>query len=167
MNTINPVSSVSFNARYVDVQSLDKIPTRIKYAILKSSAVDNFIEAGKPKNYWQWFLDLFKKNEILKISHRIEKGEKQFDSYAHDELATYVKCYDPYAQEEIISFSLKKGKRQIKSGELRAYQRGIRRQTGSIPKPNENSMYKPPQETAEDKLVKQIENLWRLQNLLK
>lgn len=143
MNTINPINNVSFNSRYLNLELMDKLPPRISEAIYKSEAVDNFLKAGKPKTLVDKIIDFFRKDEIIDIFHIVNKGES----------------YDRYEQKESLSFYIKKGKCIEKTATLFAEQEGILRQDGSIPKPGEDPIFKAPLETAEDKLIKQIEKI--------
>ena len=148
-NTINSVSNISFNARYIDMKKLDKLPPQIKEAILKSPAMDEFIKAGNPKTLWGKFVDLFKKDEVLEIFHSVKKERNNPDIYAQDELLIFSLKPDEY------SFVIPKS------------QKGIMRKSGSIPKPNENPLFKKPEVTATEKLVNEIGNIKDFSVLLK
>jgi len=148
-NTINSVNNISFNARYIDMKKLDKLPPQIKEAILKSPAMDEFIKAGNPKTLWGKFVDLFKKDEVLEIFHCVKKERKNPDIYAQDEL---------------LIFSLKPKEYCLIMPQS---QKGIMRKSGSIPKPNEHPLFTKPEVTATEKLVKDIENIKDFNVILK
>lgn len=148
-NTINNISNTSFNSRYIDVKKLDKLPPQIKEAVLKSPAMDEFIKAGKPKTLWGKFVDLFKKDEVLEIFHNVKKEQNNPDIYAQDELLIFSLKPDEYC---LI---------------LPQSQKGIMRKGGSIPKLNEHPLFKKPEVTATDKLVKDIENIKDFNIILK
>lgn len=152
MNTINPVNNVSFNSRYISVKSLDKLPPRIKEAILKNDAIDKFIKAGEPKTFMEKVINFFTRDEGLYIRHYTTPN-------AH--------VIDPYSHAEVVYFSFGKDAYNSKIGELRAEQKGWLRPVGSIPKPGENSIFIKPKTTAEDKLVQMIENIKDFGSLLK
>lgn len=152
MNTINPVNNVSFNSRFISVKSLDKLPPRIKEAILKNDAIDEFIKAGEPKTFMQKIINFFTKDEGLYVRHY--KVQNQH-------------LIDPYSHQEILSFSFGKNIQNSKIGELRAEQKGWLRSAGSVPKPGENSIFTPPKATAEDKLIQLIERIKDFNSILR
>lgn len=151
-NTINNVSNVSFNARYIDVNLLDKVPMRIKEAILKSPAIDEFIKAGEPKTFWGKVMDFFKRDEVLEVRHVVSKLEK---------------VADPYNQYESLNFAFGKGIYKQKSFSIRTSQQGVLRPVGSVAKMGEHPLFKEPKDTATEKLARSIENIKDFGVLLK
>ena len=160
-NTIDNVNNISFNSRYLNVKSLEKLPPRISDAILKNEAIDEFIKAGQPKRFIGKVLDLFKWNE--KIDVVLETAKIPFPV----EHPVLEKLQDPYQKVETLIFKLTKRSIVRKTGKLSAEQSGIKRQAGSIPKPNEHYEYKPPIISAEDKLVAQVMGIRDFAGLLK
>lgn len=150
-NRINNSGSVSFNARYLKFVKKEQIPKPIVEAITKNGIIDEFIKAGKPKTLWGKFKDLFNKNEILDVRYEVRQKNQ----------------YDPYSKKESILFSFGKGKNRTRFTAIKASQEGIRRQEGEIPKIGESPFYKAPKETSTEKIVKQIENIKDMDDLLK
>ena len=159
-NTINGINNITFNARYVEFRKSEKIPEKIKDAIYKSNAVDEFINAGKPKTIWEKLVSLFKKDEALEVTY-IETIVPLPKKHIPKEL-----LHDPYAKACNLLFLFKGKDGFYKQFPISSEQVGIRRQAGSVPKLGEHHTYKPPIETAEDKLVKKIEELTDLNSLL-
>ena len=151
-NTINNVSNISFNARYLNLKQLENVPPRISEAILKNEAIDKFLKEGKPKTLWEKFIDLFKKDQMLDVYHNT---------------ATEAKHPDPYAKDEFVYFGFGDSCYKDKSFTIRTSQNGIKREAGSIPKPGEHYLYKPPVKTSEDKLIEEIEKIDNFGKLLK
>ena len=146
-NTINAMNNISFNARYLRLTSKTaEFPQKISDAIYKNDAIDEFLKAGQPKTFWEKIKDMFRKDEFLNISYEETRNSK----------------IDIYAKSESIIFSF-----GDKRYPLRADQKGIKREFGSIPKRGENLYFKAPAETSTDKLVKLIEELKNLDKLLK
>jgi len=151
-NTINNINNVSFNARCINVYTLEKLPPRISQAILKNPAIDEFIKAGQPKTIWGKIVDLFKKDEILDVYHRVIKDSKSRDRYA---------------QDEILNFAFCKGEDKERFFEIRVSQEGVLRKSGSVAKPNEDYLYKAPDITATEQLARNIEEIKNFDILLK
>lgn len=163
-NTINNVNSVSFNARYLNIVRPERIPEEIRNAIFKSDAVDEFITAGKPKTILGKFIDLFRKDEPLNVKYIVSKIK--IDE-TQNRISLLERLKDPYQKVESIIFEYNQRNGVIRTCELSTEQSGTKRSFGSIPKRNENYAYKPPIETADDKMVRQIEKLKDLDSLLK
>lgn len=152
MNTINSVDNLSFSGRYLSIEHMEKIPPRISEAIYKSPAIDEFLRAGKPKTLWGKFIDLFKEDEMLDVYHTITKFAGNPDSHA---------------QKETLSFEFDRKNYPKRTFKIRHFQKGILRQSGSIPKPNEDKLFKKPLVTSEDKIIKSIEEIKDFDSLLK
>jgi len=142
-NTINNVSNVNFNSRYLRINDAKEMPARIYETLQQNSALTTFIDAGKPKTMFQKFLDLFKKDEFL-------------DVY-------YLKCEnsksDPYDITEILNFTFGKNKGNKRFFQIKKSQVGMERQQGSIPKPGEHYKYKPPIKTSENQIIEEIQKI--------
>ena len=149
MNTINPINSVSFNSRFLNTQKAEKLPKEISDAIYKNASIDEFLKEGKPKTLWEKFADLFKRDEILDVKYR--------ETLVKDSSGKIKK--DPFSKVCYLTFRLIKSNGTVKYAHVSTEQEGIRRQAGSIPKPNEHHLFKPPVETAEQKIAKIIENI--------
>ncbi len=160
-NTVNNTNNVSFNARYLKIINSKKLPQRISDAIYKSDAVYEFLKAGKPKTLWGKFIDLFRKDEALEIKYEILKVQEHSN---YDKKTFIERLQDPYQKVGKVTFTYKQRNGEEKTFELVAEQSGRKRQKGSIPKPNENYAYKPPVESSESKLEKQINTLKKLDN---
>lgn len=152
MNTINNVNNVSFNSRYMNIKQLEDVPPRISEAILKNEAIDKFLKAGKPKTFWGKIIDFFKKDQILDVFHNTSKEALN---------------PDPYAQDEFVYLAFGDKIYKGKSFTIRASQNGVKREAGSVPKPGEHYLYKPPIKTSEDKLIEEIEKIDDFEKLLK
>lgn len=158
MNTINPINNnTSFNSRYLNTQKAEKLPKEISDAIYKSDSIDEFLKEGKPKTFWDKFIDLFKKDEILDVEY--------LETVAKDSSGAIKK--DPFAKISFLIFRFTKSDGIVETAQLTTEQEGLRRQTGSIPKPNEHYLFKPPVETAEQKMAKAIENIKHFGSLFK
>ena len=149
MNTINPVNNVSFGGRYLNLNKMENLPTNVYQAILKNQSIDTFLKEGKPKTLIAKILDMFRKDEMIEAD------------YFESELT------DSYAKTCKLTFVYRKRDGSFKIAPLSTEQQGIRRQSGSIPKPNEHYLYKPPFITAEEKLAKEIENIKDFKGMLK
>ena len=164
-NTINGYSNISFGSRYLQVKQPNAFPKNVYNAIYKSDGIEEFLNAGKPKTLWGKFKALFQKNEILEVYYG--KGKMSEHNFrAQKEQQEKISEYDPYALKEWVNFIFKKGDTR-KFFNIEEFQTGIRRKAGSIPKPGENHTFKKPLVTAEDKLVKSIEDIKDLETLLK
>ena len=160
-NTINNFNSTVFGARYLCVKDgANKIPEKVYDAIYKSDAVDKFITAGRPRTLWGRIVDIFKKDEMLSVSYAESVVPLPQKDIPKDKLN------DPYAKTCNLLFTFHKRNGAVRKLPLSAQQEGIKRQAGSVPRPGEHHMYKPPFESAEEKLVKQIEGLKDLDSLL-
>ena len=148
-NTINNVNNVAFNSRYINVDYLEKVPPRIKEAILKSPAIDEFVAAGKPKTLFGKILVFFKKDEVIEVTHNVRK-----------------ECNNPdiYAQDEFVIFSLRPSNRSFS---LHEFQKGVARKAGSVPKLGEHPRLKQPEITSTEKLARAIEKIKDFDSLLK
>lgn len=155
-NTINQINNVSFNARYLKIHQPDKIPQKIHDAIYKNDAIEEFLKAGKPKTIWGKILDLFKKDKPLNI-----KYTETIVALPKKVIPT-ERLNDKYSKACNLKFQFGN-----KKGFISTEQQGLKRQAGSVPKPNEDYRYKPPIETAEDKMVKELDSLKDLSDLLK
>lgn len=149
-NTINSANNVSFNSRYLYLNSPEKFPQIVKDAIYKSDAIDEFLRAGQPKTFWEKLVDLFRKNEILDVY--FIKNEKESS--------------DPHTWGETVYFSFKKGKDQIKTAFFSEPQKGELRPAGVIPKPGEHRLLKAPKVTASEKLAKKIDGIKDFESIL-
>jgi len=159
-NTINSINNVSFNSRYLKIVNPEKFPKRLYDAIYKCDAIDEFIQAGKPKTLLGKIADLLKKSKPLEIRYEISKIKNCESNQVKEKLQ------DPYQQVESIIFEYDKKFNSKRTFPLTAEQSGIKRRPGSIPKPNEHYRFIPPVETSESKLEKQIENLKNIESLL-
>ena len=143
-NRIDGFNNVCFKARYLNVLEPEKFPKKVYEAIYKNDSIDEFLRSGKPKTLWGKFVDLFRKDEFLDVYYDIIKDSR----------------YDTFQSAETVHFVFRKGKAALKFYTCpTAYQEGVRRPAGSIPKPGENLYYKEPKEYAEDKNAKFIEEL--------
>ena len=157
-NTINNLNNISFNARYVNFVNKENMPGKVYDAILKNDAIDEFIAKGKPKTILGKIIDLFRKDESLDISYSISKSIDLLP----DGRSMVEHLTDPYNKKVEVLFKFNKRNGDELIFPLSAEQSGIRRKQGSIPKPGEHHAYKPPLETAEDMLVKKINEMKEL-----
>ncbi len=158
MNTINPINNnTSFNSRYLNTHKVEQLPKEISDAIYKSDSIDVFLKEGKPKTFWDKFIDFFKKSEILDVEY--------LETVAKDSSGAIKK--DPFSKISFLIFRFTKSDGVIKTVQLSTEQEGLRRQAGSIPKPNEHHLFRPPLETAEQKMAKAIENIKNFESILK
>lgn len=155
-NSINSLSSVSFNSRYLNIKNPEDMPRQIYDTIYKSDAVDKFLKAGKPKTFIDKILNLFRRDEILNIEYVTLNGENT--AKEGKQKIQKENLNDPYKKICNLIFKFRNhGKEEqfVLSGS----QEGIRRQAGSIPRPGEDYRYRPPQRTAEDKLLELVKNI--------
>ena len=157
---ISKVDSTMFGARYLNVDSVDKLPTKVSDAIYKCDAIDEFLKAGKPKTFWNKLKDLFRKDEILEVSYA-ESIVPFPKRVIPKELLN-----DPYVKACNLLFTFRQRNGSIKKLPLASQQVGVKRQAGSVPKEGEHYAYKPPLISAEANLIKQIEDLKDFESLM-
>lgn len=157
---VNNTSNVAFHSRCLKIVNPEKFPQRLYDAIYKADAIDEFIQAGKPKTIIGKIADMFKKVKTLEVRYEISKIKDCENNQVKEKLR------DPHQQVESIIFEYDKKFNSKRTFRLTAEQSGTKRRPGSIPKPNEHYRYIPPIETAESKLEKQIENLRDIDSLL-
>ena len=157
---IQPYSSnVAFCARYIKFNNAEKMPKKVYEAVLKNDAVEEFLNEGKPKTLFDKLLDLFKRDDVL------------FVDYEADVFSKFKEAKnEPYMRKDKLTFSFGKENSPMvdrKTCPITGFQRGIKRQPGSIPKPGEHYAYKPPVRTAEDSIAEQVNDIKDLGAMLK
>ena len=142
-------NSVAFKSRLLKINR-NGMPDRIYDAICNSTAIDKFIKDSKPKTLWGKLIDFFRKNEILDISYSVHKGAK----------------FDKYAKSETVQFDLIKGNDIIRSYPIHRKQAGSLRPFGVIAKDGEDTLYKAPRITSEEQIIKTLNEIKDLDDVL-